>query len=141
MSASPNSGLSTGEVTPDESFLSAPREIFIPRRAMASFENLVALANHQERLKEAKKLVWRDKGQPIVEIETLQECFTHAMSGGFSECCTIHFFIYILFHAFDPKDPPRSRSISALQSMLFLPSFVFIVYLGWFTVAYSKTST
>jgi hypothetical protein len=53
---------------------------------MASFENLVALANHQERLLEAKKMVWRDKGQPIVEMETFQDCFMHAISGGFSEC-------------------------------------------------------
>ena len=138
MSASPNSGPSTGQVTPNEYFLSAPRERFIHKRAMASFENLVALANHQERLIEAKKMVWRDKGQPIVEMETLQECFTHAISGGFSECRTIHVFFYFIFHALNLKDPPLSRSIYALQLMLYLPSFVFIVYLGWFTFAFKN---
>lgn len=99
MSASPESGFSTGQVTPNESFPSTPKESFIPKRAMASFENLVALANHQERLKEAKRMVWRDKGQPVVEMETLQECFTHAMSGGFSGFyLTLHVFFYIIFN-------------------------------------------
>lgn len=59
---------------------------FTPKRAMASFDNLVALANHQERLKEARKMVWRDRGQPVVELETLKECLEHAATGGFSEC-------------------------------------------------------
>jgi hypothetical protein len=59
--------------------------LFTPRRVMMSFENLVALANHQERLKEARRMVWRDKGQPVVEIDTLEQCLTHAMSGGFRE--------------------------------------------------------
>lgn len=60
--------------------------LFTPRRVMMmSFENLVALANHQERLKEARKMVWRDKGQPVVEIDTLGQCLTHAMSGAFRE--------------------------------------------------------
>ena len=80
------SGLSTGQVTPNESTPGERESIhFIHKRAMASFENLVALANHQERLKEARKMVWRDKGQPVVEMENLQECLAHAMSGGFSE--------------------------------------------------------
>jgi len=57
---------------------------FTPRRAMASFENLVAMANHQERLKEARKMVWRDRGQPVVQVDTLQQCLRHAMAGGFS---------------------------------------------------------
>lgn len=60
--------------------------LFTPRRVMMmSFENLVALANHQERLKEARRMVWRDKGQPVVELDTLQQCLTHAMSGAFRE--------------------------------------------------------
>jgi hypothetical protein len=60
--------------------------LFTPRRVvMMSFENLVALANHQERLKEARKMVWRDKGQPVVEVDTLEQCLTHATSGAFRE--------------------------------------------------------
>lgn len=108
MSSEPtsNSGPSTGQVTPNESLPPTPGEKegirFIPKRAMASFENLVALANHQERLKEARKMVWRDKGQPVVEMETLQQCFAHAMSGGFSEF-QIFPFLLSVFQAFDPR--------------------------------------
>lgn len=50
---------------------------------MTSFDNLVALADYQERLKDAKRVVWRDRGQPVVELETLRECFEHAARGGF----------------------------------------------------------
>src|SRR5277367_6432509 len=76
---------------------------FTPRQAMASFENLVALANHQERLKEARKMVWRDRGEPAVETATLRECFTHAMSGGFSELFRsfLSFISYLIF--FGPR--------------------------------------
>jgi hypothetical protein len=52
---------------------------------MASFDNLVALANHQERLREARKMVWRDRGEPVVELDTLRACLEHAASGGLSE--------------------------------------------------------
>ena len=84
-------------------------------------------------------MVWRDKGQPFVEIETLQECFTHAMSGGFREFYLpfmSSFISYFMF--FDPKDLPLSRSTYALQSMLYLPSFVFIVCQGWLIVVFQK---
>ena len=56
---------------------------FTPKRAMASFENLVALANYEERLKEARKIVWRDRGELPVEVADLWECFEHARRGGF----------------------------------------------------------
>lgn len=49
---------------------------------MASFDNLVALANHQERLREARKMVWRDRGEPVVELDTMRACLEHAASGG-----------------------------------------------------------
>lgn len=55
---------------------------FAPRRAIESFENLVALANHQERLKGARKIIWRDRGEPAVELEDLWECLEHAGRGG-----------------------------------------------------------
>lgn len=77
----PSSGESspTGTQTPKES----DAIHFTPRRAMASFDNLVALANHQERLKGARKMVWRDKGEPVAEVVTLQACLEHAARGGF----------------------------------------------------------
>lgn len=53
-----------------------------PRRAIASFENLVALANYEEHLREARKMVWRDRGQPAVELHDLAECADHGLMGG-----------------------------------------------------------
>ena len=52
-----------------------------PRRAVASFDNLVALANHQERLKEARRIIWRDRGEPAVELTDIWECIEHAGRG------------------------------------------------------------
>jgi len=51
--------------------------------AMASFDNLVALANYQERLKDARRVVWRDRGEQTVELQTVRECLEHAARGGF----------------------------------------------------------
>lgn len=58
--------------------------------ATRSFENLVALAKDQEFRKEAKKLVWRDKGEHPAELETLEECFNHAWAGGKREYLKKH---------------------------------------------------
>lgn len=55
---------------------------FTPKRSIPSFENLVALANYEERLKEARKIVWRDRGELPVEIYDLWECSKHATRGG-----------------------------------------------------------
>ncbi|KAI0080505.1 hypothetical protein K474DRAFT_1657632 [Panus rudis PR-1116 ss-1] len=55
---------------------------FTPKRAMASFENLVALANYEERLREARKVIWRDRGEKPVELDDLWECLEHAARGG-----------------------------------------------------------
>ena len=52
---------------------------------MTSFENLVALANYEERLREARKVVWRDRGEKPIELEDLWECLEHAGRGGWSE--------------------------------------------------------
>lgn len=54
---------------------------FTPKRAMASFENLVALANYEERLREARRIVWRDRGEKPVECEDYWECLEHASRG------------------------------------------------------------
>ncbi|KAI1795063.1 hypothetical protein LXA43DRAFT_939525 [Ganoderma leucocontextum] len=55
---------------------------FTPRRAMASFENLVVLANYEEHLREARKVVWRGRGEKPVELQDLGECVEHACRGG-----------------------------------------------------------
>ncbi|KAF7984719.1 hypothetical protein HWV62_11642 [Athelia sp. TMB] len=51
------------------------------QRAMASFDNLVALANHQERLREARRILWRDKGEPAVELLDAWDVAAHAGRG------------------------------------------------------------
>ena len=66
----------------DEAPPRTPEERIVLKRAMASFDNLVALANHQETLKEARKIVWRDKGEPVVELDTVKQCLEHAGMGG-----------------------------------------------------------
>ena len=54
-----------------------------PRRyTLASFDNLVVLANYEERLREARKMVWRDRGEPAVEVHDLWECLEHGLRGG-----------------------------------------------------------
>jgi hypothetical protein len=60
-----------------------PRRRPLPRRyTMASFDNLVVLANYEEHLREARKMVWRDRGEPAVEIHDLWECLEHGVRGG-----------------------------------------------------------
>lgn len=76
---------------------------FTPRRAMASFENLVALANHQERLKEARKMVWRVRGEPVVELPSIEACLRHAATGGLRRCPPSPY-------------PTRSHRLSAVRS-------------------------
>lgn len=74
----PSSSFRLRESTPDGpmGLLQSP--------AMISFENLVVLANYQERMKGARKILWRDKGQPVVDLPTLRNCLEHAATGGFS---------------------------------------------------------
>lgn len=56
---------------------------FTPRRsAIASFDNLVVLANYEEHLREARKIVWRDRGEPAVDIRDMRECLVHGARGG-----------------------------------------------------------
>jgi hypothetical protein len=54
---------------------------FTPRRAIASFDNLVVLANYEEHLREARKMVWRDRGEPAVDIHDIHECLVHGARG------------------------------------------------------------
>jgi len=54
-----------------------------PRRyTIASFDNLVVLANYEEHLREARKMVWRDRGEPAVEVHDVWECLEHGIRGG-----------------------------------------------------------
>lgn len=62
---------------------------YVLRRGMTSFENLVALANYQEALRDAKKMVWRDRGEPAIELDGIMECIEHAGRGGLSEFASV----------------------------------------------------
>jgi hypothetical protein len=48
------------------------------------------LANHQERLREARRMVWRDRGEPAVEIHDLWECLEHGARGGLRTSSSIY---------------------------------------------------
>jgi hypothetical protein len=52
------------------------------RYTLASFDNLIVLANNEERLREARKMVWRDRGEPAVEVHDIWECLEHGLRGG-----------------------------------------------------------
>ncbi|KAI0677684.1 hypothetical protein C8Q78DRAFT_960400 [Trametes maxima] len=95
---------------------------FTPRRAMASFENLVVLANYEEHLRGARKVVWRDRGEKPVEILNLAECFEHACRGGL-RAGTIAFLIrsgvnFILLLTRIKRTPKRFR-LSLIRHALF----------------------
>ncbi|KAI0265887.1 hypothetical protein BC834DRAFT_876787 [Gloeopeniophorella convolvens] len=114
---------------------------FTPRRyAMASFDNLVVLANYEERLREARRMVWRDRGEPAVEINDLWECLEHGTRGGL-RAGTIAFTIrsgvnLILLLARFRKIPRESR-IALIQHALFgKDSFRFGAMLGCFVSLY-----
>lgn len=59
---------------------------------MASFDNLVVLANYEEHLREARRMVWRDRGEPAVEIHDLWECLEHGVRGGLRTFQPLMFF-------------------------------------------------
>ncbi|KAI0301520.1 hypothetical protein B0F90DRAFT_306522 [Multifurca ochricompacta] len=112
-----------------------------PRRyTMASFDNLVVLANYEERLREARRMVWRDRGEPAVEVHDLWECLGHGTRGGF-RAGTLAFAIrsgvnLILLLARIRKVPRKTR-ISLLQHALFgADSFRFGAMLGSFVALY-----
>src|ERR1700722_5365289 len=53
-----------------------------PRRlTLASFDNLVVLANYDEHLREARRMVWRDRGEPAIDIHDIHECLVHGARG------------------------------------------------------------
>ncbi|KAH9482253.1 hypothetical protein JR316_0004351 [Psilocybe cubensis] len=123
-----------GERSDDEGFQ------FTPKRAMASFENLVAMANHQERLKEARKMVWRDRGQPVVELDTLEACLAHAMSGGIRSATlafNIRALLNLVLALIRIHRVPRDYRIAMIRQAVFgSDTWRFAAMLGSFTSLY-----
>ncbi|KAJ8591233.1 hypothetical protein M405DRAFT_932274 [Rhizopogon salebrosus TDB-379] len=116
---------------------------FTPRRAMASFENLVALANHQERLREARKIVWRQRGEPAAELEDLWECMEHAGRGGL-RAATIAFAlracVNLVLAGIRMGRVPKYMRLSLIRHAIFgKDSFRFAAMLGSFVSIYKAT--
>ncbi|KAJ7168305.1 hypothetical protein C8R43DRAFT_1158470 [Mycena crocata] len=107
---------------------------------MASFENLVALANYQERLKGARKIVWRDRGQPVVELPTLKDCLEHAGTGALRSA-TLAFNIRASFNLvlalIRIHKVPRDHRLTLIRNAVFgTDSFRFAAMLGTFAALY-----
>ncbi|KAJ7172550.1 hypothetical protein C8R46DRAFT_154462 [Mycena filopes] len=114
-------------------------------QSMMSFENLVALANYQERMKDARKALsfrklWRDKGQPVVELSTLSACLHHAGYGGmrsaglgFSARAAFNVFLTLIWL----RKAPRAKWFALLRRAIFgTDSFRFAAMLGTFAALY-----
>ncbi|KAI0684187.1 hypothetical protein BC835DRAFT_1310648 [Cytidiella melzeri] len=113
---------------------------FAPRRAIASFENLVALANYEERLREARKIVWRDRGEKPVELDSLWECFEHGGRGGL-RAGTLAFAIrsgvnFILLMTRIKQVPSSYRFAVIRQALFGSDSVRFAAMLGLFVSIY-----
>ncbi|QRV88149.1 hypothetical protein RhiJN_16167 [Ceratobasidium sp. AG-Ba] len=108
--------------------------------ATRSFENLVALAKHQELRKEARKLVWRDKGERPTELETVEECLVHALKGG-QRAGTLAFGIrsgvnvfLLLFKIF--RTPKKFQFALIRHAVFGTDSFRFAAMIGGFVAVY-----
>ncbi|CAE6474779.1 unnamed protein product [Rhizoctonia solani] len=108
--------------------------------ATRSFENLVALARDQELRKEAKKLVWRDKGEHPTELTTVEECFNHAWKGG-KRAGTLGFGIRagvnLFLLLFRIIRTPRKLKFALVRHAVFgSDSFRFAAMMGTFVAVY-----
>lgn len=108
--------------------------------ATRSFENLVALTKDQEFRREAKKLVWRDKGEHPTELETLEECFNHAWAGG-KRAGTLAFGIRagvnLFLLLFRILRTPRKLKFALVRHAIFgSDSFRFAAMIGSFVAIY-----
>ncbi|KAF7360547.1 hypothetical protein MVEN_00785800 [Mycena venus] len=122
---------------------SGRRLLQVPSRSPSmtvSFENLVALANYQERIKDARKIVWRDRGQPVVDLPTLRHCLGHAGAGGL-RAAGLAFNIRACFNVFlaliKLRKVPRARWFALIRHAIFgTDSWRFAAMLGTFAALY-----
>ncbi|KAL0950380.1 hypothetical protein HGRIS_010342 [Hohenbuehelia grisea] len=113
---------------------------FTPKRSIASFDNLVALANYQERLKDARKMVWRDRGEPVVEVRDLKACLEHAGKGAARSASLafgIRAGINIVLALIRMRRVPKDYRFALIRHAIFgLDTFRFAAMLGTFTGVY-----
>ncbi|KAI0053801.1 hypothetical protein FA95DRAFT_1481071 [Auriscalpium vulgare] len=126
---------------PDPALQRTPSYLhFTPRRAMTSFENLVVLANYEEHLREARKMVWRDRGEPAVDINDVWECLEHGARGGLRAAAiafTIRSGVNLVLLLARIRRVPRKARISLIQHALFgSDSFRAGAMLGSFVAIY-----
>ncbi|EMD40278.1 hypothetical protein CERSUDRAFT_79950 [Gelatoporia subvermispora B] len=132
--------LDSGPPSPPDMSRSPSYIQFTPRRAMASFENLVALANYEEALREARKIVWRGRGEKPVEVQDLWECLEHASRGGlragslaFAIRAGVNFFLLMT----RIRKVPKKMRFALIRHAVFGPdSFRFAAMLGSFVAFY-----
>ncbi|KAI0298844.1 hypothetical protein BC826DRAFT_85166 [Russula brevipes] len=132
-------------MTPSHARPGARREssylTFTPRRnAMASFDNLVVLANYEERLREARKIVWRDRGEPAVDVHDIHKCLVHGASGGLRAgaiAFAIRSGVNVVLLLARLKNLPKERRLSLIRRVLFgSDSFRTAAMLGSFVALY-----
>lgn len=112
-----------------------------PRRyTVASFDNLVVLANYEERLREARRMVWRDRGEPAVEVHDLWECLEHGTRGGLRAgalAFAIRSGVNLILLLTRIRSVPRKTRISLVKHALFgQDSFRLGTMLGSFVAIY-----
>lgn len=111
-----------------------------PKRAIQSFENLVALANYEERLSEARKMVWRDRGEPVAEVDDLWECLEHAGRGGMRAgalAFNIRAGVNLFLLAFRLRRLSRKLWLSYVRTAIFGPDTLrFTAMFGSFVFLY-----
>ncbi|KAK1234574.1 hypothetical protein PQX77_002221 [Marasmius sp. AFHP31] len=121
------------------------------RRAMTSFENLVTLANSQETLryvlanrketwKGAKKMVWRDRGEPVVELADGGECLKWAVKGGLRAAglaFNIRACFSLVLALLKIKSIPRKQRFALIRHAIFgEDTWRFAAMLGTFVSLY-----
>ncbi|KAJ7314922.1 hypothetical protein DFH08DRAFT_716104 [Mycena albidolilacea] len=108
--------------------------------ATVSFENLIALASYQERIKDARKIIWRDRGQPVADLHTLRNCLEHAGIGGL-RTAGLAFVIRASFNVFlaliKLRKVPRARWFGLIRHAIFgSDCWRFAAMLGTFAALY-----
>ncbi|KAH9042865.1 hypothetical protein EDB84DRAFT_1266717 [Lactarius hengduanensis] len=124
-----------------ESRRESPYLTFTPRRsAIASFDNLVVLANYEEHLREARKIVWRDRGEPAVDVHDIYECLVHGARGGLRASAiafAIRSGVNLVLLLARIKNLPRSKRLSLIRhALLGSDSFRAAAMLGSFVALY-----
>lgn len=114
---------------------------FTPRHStIASFDNLIVLANYEEHLREARKIVWRDRGEPAVDVYDMRGCLVHGARGGLRASAiafAIRSGVNLVLLLARIRNLPREKRFSLIRHALFgSDSFRAAAMLGSFVTLY-----